>query len=170
MIPVIAEAAERIVNGYEKQIRVVGKSSSRMVVGKKNEARADVLISEILSSDLLAEDALNTFEDADARLLRPERQVIPRAATAVGCLVENELLSQYAFVGEVAGFDVSALSALSAQRLPVHGTMTSWRRLSRDVDLLRIDLTSAKHGAEMRKLPPGAAGRHRGRHRPVDEP
>ncbi|MGA9090997.1 MAG: hypothetical protein WB420_18040, partial [Bradyrhizobium sp.] len=45
--------------------------------------------SEILSSDLLAEDGLNTFEDAHARLLRPGATVIPRAATAVGCLLER---------------------------------------------------------------------------------
>lgn len=65
-----------------------------MVVGKEIEARADILISEILSSDLLAEDGLNTFEDAHARLLRPGATVIPRAATAVGCLVESEVLSE----------------------------------------------------------------------------
>lgn len=154
-VPVIAEAAERIValNGYEQQIRVVGKSSSQMVVGKEIEARADILISETLSSDLLAEDVLNTFEDAHARLLRPGATVIPRAATAVGCLVESDVLSEYAFVGEVSGFDLSPFGALSAQRLPVHGTMTSWRRLSPDVDLLRIDLTAGEHGTEIRKLP-----------------
>ncbi len=154
-VPVIAETAQRIValNGYERQIRVVNMSSSRMVVGKEIEARADILISEILSSDLLAEDVLNTFEDAHARLLRPGATVIPRAATAVGCLVESDVLSEHAFVGEVSGFDVSPFGALSAQRLPVHGTMTSWRRLSPDVDLLRIDLTAREHGAEIRKLP-----------------
>jgi predicted RNA methylase len=153
-VPVIAETAARIValNGYEKQIRVVNESSSQMVVGKDLEARADVLISEILSSDLLAEDVLNTFEDAHARLLRPGATIIPRAATAVGCLVESDVLSKHAFVAEVSGFDVSPFGALSAQRLPVHGTMTSWRRLSPDIDLLRIDLTAREHGAEMRKL------------------
>ena len=154
-VPVIAEAAERIValNGYEKQIRVVNTSSSQMIVGREIEARADILISEILSSDLLAEDVLNTFEDAHARLLRPGATVIPRAATAVGCLVESAVLSGHAFVGKVSGFDVSPFGALSAQRLPVHGTMTSWRRLSPDVDLLRIDLTAGEYGAEIRKIP-----------------
>jgi predicted RNA methylase len=153
-VPVIAETAERIValNGYERQIRIVNKSSNQIVVGQDMEARADILISEILSSDLLAEDVLSTFEDAHARLLRPGATVIPRAATAVGCLVESDVLSQYAFVKDVAGFDVSPFSALSAQRLPVHGTMTSWRRLSRDVDLLRIDLAAKEHGTEIRKL------------------
>ena len=154
-VPVIAETAERIVaiNGYEKQIRIVNKSSRQLVVGEDIEAPADILISEILSSDLLAENILTTFEDAHARLLRKDATVIPRAATAVGCLVESEVLSESAFVGVVSGFDVSPFNALSAQRLPLHGMMTSWRRLSPDVDLLTIDLTARQHQTEIRKLP-----------------
>ena len=154
-VPVIAETAARIIalNGYERQIRVVNKSSSRMVVGQDIEARADILISEILSSDLLAEDVLSTFEDAHARLLREGATIVPRAATAVGCLVDSNALSEYAFVGHVSGFDISPFGALAAQRLPVHGTMTSWRRLSGDIDLLRIDLSAREHVAEIRRQP-----------------
>jgi len=154
-VPVIAATAERIValNGYQEQIRVVNKSSTQIAVGKDIEARADILISEILSSDLLAEDVLSTFEDAHARLLRKGATIVPRAATAVGCVVESDVLSEYAFVGQVSGFDVSPFGALAAQRLPVHGTMTSWRRLSGDVDLLRIDLSAREHVSVIRQLP-----------------
>jgi predicted RNA methylase len=154
-VPIIAETAERIIalNGYESQIRVVNKGSSELAVGKDIAARADILISEILSSDLLAENVLSTFEDAHARLLRDGATIVPRAATAVGCLVESAALSEYAFVGHVSGFDVSPFGALAAQRLPVHGTMTSWRRLSGDIDLLRVDLSAREHAAEIRMLP-----------------
>ena len=154
-VPVIAETAQRVItlNGYEGQIRVVNKNSGQIVVGKDIETRADILISEILSSDLLAENVLSTFEDAHARLLREGATIVPRAATAVGCLAESEALSGYAFVGHVSGFDVSPFGALAAQRLPVHGAMTSWRRLSGDIDLLRIDLSAREHPAEIRKIP-----------------
>jgi len=153
-VPVIAETAERIIaaNGYQGQISVVNKGSNQIVVGQDIDARADILISEILSSDLLAEDVLATFEDAHARLLRSGATIIPRAATAVGCLVESEILSGYAFVGEVSGFDISPFGPLAAQRLPVHGTMTSWCRLSADIDLLRIDLCAREHVSQIRKL------------------
>jgi type II protein arginine methyltransferase len=66
--------------------------------------------------------------------------------------VESEVLSGYAFVGDVCGFDISPFRTLAAQRLPVHGTMTSWRRLSGDIDLLRIDLCAREHVAETRRL------------------
>ena len=153
-VPVIAETAERIValNGYEKQIRIVNKSSDQLVIGEDLEERADILISEILSSDLLAEDVLSAFEDAHARLLRQGATIIPRAATAVGCLVESDILANYAFVDHVSGFDVSPFNALSTQHLPVHGTMTSWRRLSQDTDLVRIDLTEKEHKTGTHRL------------------
>jgi|SRR5579859_7022257 len=153
-VPVIAATAERIValNGYQEQIHVVNKSSTQLVVGKDLAAPADILISEILSSDLMAEDVLSTFEDAHARLLRKGATIVPRAATAVGCVVESDVLSDYAFVGQVSGFDISPFGALAAQRLPVHGSMTAWRRLSGDVDLLKIDLSSQEHVSAIRQL------------------
>jgi type II protein arginine methyltransferase len=152
-VPIIAEAAERIValNGLEGAIRVIDKASSDLTVGGDLKDRADILVSEIISSDLLAENVLDTFQDAHLRLLREGATVIPRAATAVGCLVESEVLDKYATVSAVSGFDVSPFTELAPSRLPVHGIMTSWRRLSDDFDLVRIDLTESKHEAVMKE-------------------
>jgi type II protein arginine methyltransferase len=148
-VPIIAETAERIValNGLEREIRVIKKASNDLAVGEDLDDRADILVSEIISSDLLAENVLDTFQDAHLRLLREGATVIPRAATAVGCLVESEVLDKYAAVSVVSGFDVSPFTELAPSRLPVHGIMTSWRRLSDDFDLVRIDLTERKHQA-----------------------
>jgi SAM-dependent methyltransferase len=148
-VPIIAETAERIValNGLEREIRVIKKASNDLAVGEDLDDRADILVSEIISSDLLAENVLDTFQDAHLRLLREGATVIPRAATAVGCLVESEVLDKYAAVSVVSGFDVSPFTELAPSRLPVHGVMTSWRRLSDDFDLVRIDLTESKHQA-----------------------
>lgn len=148
-VPIIAEAAERIValNGLDGAIRVIGKASTELAVGQDLEGPADILVSEIISSDLLAENVLDTFQDAHVRLLRKGATVIPRAATAVGCLVESDVLDKYAAVNIVSGFDVSPFAELAPSRLPVHGIMTSWRRLSDDFDLVRIDLTKHKHHA-----------------------
>lgn len=153
-VPAIAELAKQIVvlNRFDDRVRVVGKDSSQLELGKDIDGPVDVLISEIISSDLLAENVLDTFQDAHSRLLRKNATVIPRAATAVGCLIESAVLSKYTSVGDVSGFDVSPFAELSPLRLPVHGTMTSWRRLSHDFDLVRIDLALAKHEPELRKV------------------
>ncbi len=153
-VPVLAETAERIValNGYEAHIRVIQKNSQDVRIGEDMGGRADILISEILSCDLLGEKVLDTFEDAHARLIHERASVIPRSATAVGCLVASETLARYAFATESSGFDVSPFAALAPQHLPIHGTMTNWQRLSADFDLVSLDLTAKTHPADLRKL------------------
>ncbi|WP_017664637.1 50S ribosomal protein L11 methyltransferase [Porphyrobacter sp. AAP82] len=154
MVPVIAETARRIIadNGYAGRIAVHTAASSALEVGEHLDGRADILVSEILSSDLLTERVIDTFEDAHARLLKPDAIIIPRAAAAIGCLVESAVLADYVFVGTVSGFDVSRFGALAAQKLPIHGTMTDWKRLSGDVELLRIDLTRKSHPGDVQLL------------------
>jgi type II protein arginine methyltransferase len=154
MVPVIAEMAREIIayNGYSDRITVHTAPSTGIAVGEHLDERADILVSEILSSDLLTEKVIDTFEDAHARLLKPDAIVIPRAASAIGCLVESRVLTDYVFVDKVSGFDVSRFGALAAQKLPIHGTMTDWKRLSHDVELLRIDLTRKAHPAELQML------------------
>ena len=58
---------------------------------------AQILVSEILSSDLLTEKVLDTFEDAHRRLLAPDALVIPRAATAMGASATEYMGSLTAF-------------------------------------------------------------------------
>ena len=151
MVPVIAATAREIIahNGYANRIAIHTMPSTELRVGEHLDARANILVSEILSSDLLTERVIDTFEDAHARLLTPDAAIIPRAASAIGCLVESAVLSDYVFVDQVSGFDVSPFAALAAQKLPIHGTMTDWKRLSADVELLRVDLTRKLHKADI---------------------
>lgn len=154
MSPVIADTARAIIadNGLADQIAVHTAPSGQLEVGTHMEARADILVSEILSSDLLAESVLDTFEDAYERLISRDAIVIPRAASAMGCLVESPVLADYVFVDEVSGFDVSRFGALAPAKLPIHGTMTAWKRLSSDVELVHLDLTKPKHRSALREL------------------
>lgn len=153
-VPTIARVAQEIVaeNGYAEQITVIGSSSTGLSVGEDIPAKADILISEILSSDLLAEDVLSTFEDARRRLIAEDAIVIPKAATAMGCLVASETLAAYSHVKMASGFDVSRFNSLAPLRLPIHGTMTEWSRLSNDFEIASLDLTSAAHEPELRAV------------------
>jgi type II protein arginine methyltransferase len=154
MVPVIADTARAIIadNGYGNRVTLHTAPSTALAIGEHLAERADILVSEILSSDLLTEKVIDTFEDAHERLLKPDAIVIPRAASAIGCLVESRVLADYVFVNRVSGFDVSRFGALAAQKLPIHGTMTDWKRLSHDIELLRIDLTRKAHPADLKTL------------------
>lgn len=154
MVPIIADMARQIIadNGYSDSITVHTAPSTELRVGEHLDERADILVSEILSSDLLTEHVIDTFEDAHARLLKPDAIVIPRAASAIGCLVESQVLADYVFVDQVSGFDISRFGALASPKLPIHGTMTDWKRLSDDVELVHIDLTRTQHQSDLHLL------------------
>lgn len=154
MVPIIADMARQIIadNGYADRITVHTAPSTELRVGEHLDERADILVSEILSSDLLTEHVIDTFEDAHARLLKPDAIVIPRAASAIGCLVESQVLADYVFVDQVSGFDISRFGALASPKLPIHGTMTDWKRLSDDVELVHIDLTRTQHQSDLHLL------------------
>jgi type II protein arginine methyltransferase len=154
MVPIIADMARQIIadNGYSDSITVHTAPSTELRVGEHLDERADILVSEILSSDLLTEHVIDTFEDAHARLLKPDAIVIPRAASAIGCLVESQVLADYVFVDQVSGFDISRFGALASPKLPIHGTMTDWKRLSDDVELVHIDLTRTQHHSDLHLL------------------
>jgi tetratricopeptide (TPR) repeat protein len=153
-VPVIARTAEAIIadNGYSDRIKLVAKPSTALSVGKDLETKADILISEILSSDLLAENVLSTFEDARRRLIADDAIIIPQAAAAFGCLVASDTLSAYSNVRHVSGFDVSRFNTLAPIRLPVHGTMSGWTRLSGDFEIASLDLTLHSHEAKRRSI------------------
>jgi len=154
MVPIIADMARKIIadNGYSDRITVHIAPSTELRVCEHLDERADILVSEILSSDLLTEHVIDTFEDAHARLLKPDAIVIPRAASAIGCLVESQVLADYVFVDQVSGFDISRFGALASPKLPIHGTMTDWKRLSDDVELVHIDLTRTQHQSDLHLL------------------
>jgi type II protein arginine methyltransferase len=153
-VPIIADMARTIVaeNGYDDRVTVHAKLSTELEVGQELDERADILVSEILSSDLLTEMVCDTFEDAHARLLKEDAIVIPRAASAIGCLVESPVLDDYVFVDRISGFNVSRFSQFAAMKLPIHGTMTDWTRLSADVELVRVDLMQKRHESELHTL------------------
>lgn len=154
MVPIIADMARAIIadNGYGDRIAVHTAPSTQLQVRTHLDARADILVSEILSSDLLTEHVIDTFEDAHARLLKPDAIIIPRGASAIGCLVESQVLADYVFVNQVSGFDLSRFGALAAPKLPIHGTMTDWTRLSGDVELVHINLTRSRHQSDLHRL------------------
>ena len=65
----IAEAAKRIIatNGYSDRIEVINKKSTELNVGKDLEKKADLIISEILSSEFVGEGVQTSLLDANQR-------------------------------------------------------------------------------------------------------
>ncbi|KAK6935187.1 hypothetical protein RJ641_035342 [Dillenia turbinata] len=79
-------------NGMERKINVINKRSDELKVGVDITSRADILVSEILDSELLGEGLIPTLQHAHDTLLVENPKTVPCRATTYGQLVESEYL------------------------------------------------------------------------------
>ncbi|GAA0168249.1 protein modifying enzyme [Lithospermum erythrorhizon] len=79
-------------NNMERHIRIFNKRSDEVEVGVDVPSLADVLVSEILDSELLGEGLIPTLQHAHEKLLVENPLTVPYRATVFGQLVENTYL------------------------------------------------------------------------------
>ena len=114
VVPEIAEVARSIVadNGFTPQVTVVSKISTKMEVGQDMDQRADLLVSELLSSEFLNECVLSSIEDAKHRLLKPGARIIPARGAIQFALFGGDDIAANVRVDQVYGFDLSKFNSL----------------------------------------------------------
>lgn len=113
MKPAIADAAAEIVaaNGYSDRVRVVAKRSTDIDPDADMGGPADLLVSEIISNNMLGQDPLTIVEDAAARLLKPGAAMIPASGQVMVALAHWAGLAERR-MARVAGFDMAAFNRL----------------------------------------------------------
>jgi len=116
---VIADAAKKIIesNGYGEKISVVNKMSTDLVVGEDLLQRADLIISEVLSAELVGEGVRTTLFDANKRLLKKNGTMIPQSGRIIISLIGNSPEVFHATsVASVHGFDLSRFNQISQNK------------------------------------------------------
>lgn len=143
MAPAVAAAAADIVaaNGLSDRVTVIARRSDALDAAADLGGRADVLVSEILSSELLSEGVLPSVEDACARLLKPGGTVIPRAGSLRCALVGGTFLENHFDTDVIKGFQVRRFRRLVARRAYLQAGAADCTRLSAVFEPFRFDLT-----------------------------
>ncbi|KAK9309305.1 hypothetical protein QLX08_001042 [Tetragonisca angustula] len=89
----MAKCAIRIIqeNGFENNIKLIHKRSTRMFIGKDGDMikKANILVTEVFDTELIGEGALFTFRHAHENLLEENSIVIPHTATIWVQVVES---------------------------------------------------------------------------------
>jgi type II protein arginine methyltransferase len=147
MTPAIAKQAAEIVaqNGYADRVRVVAKHSHQLDAETDLGGRADILVSEIIGSNLLGEFVLSAHEHAVRHLLRPQARVIPaRGAVRVALAHDaHEPLD----LTNIAGFDLSAFAALARPVRHIRFSDPELTLRGEAADLFVFDFASAQYCA-----------------------
>ncbi|KAM5572881.1 protein arginine N-methyltransferase 1.6 [Rosa sericea] len=79
-------------NDMERQIKLINKRSDELELGVDINSRAQVLVSEILDSELLGEGLIPSLQHAHDMLLVESPETVPFRATTYGQLVESTFL------------------------------------------------------------------------------
>ncbi len=145
--PIIADTATEIValNGLQDRIRVVAKRSTELrPETDMDNAKADLIVSEILDAGLLGEGVLATLRDALARLAAPAARVIPgRAEMFIQAIALPGLRPAYP-VRQISGFDLSPFDRF--RNRAGHATQrldhVDYRALSAPLQVARIDFAA----------------------------
>ena len=142
MNPAIAEAASKVIaaNGYADRIRILGKHSADLDLQADLGGPVDVLVSEIVSNNMLAEGVLPVMEKA-VRLLKPGGQIIP-ARGSVRVALAHYPGADKRRMGTVDGFDLSAFNQIAPKNVRIKWQDRNVTLLSDVADLFTFDFTS----------------------------
>jgi type II protein arginine methyltransferase len=153
-VGLIAETAKQIVkrNQFQDQVTVLAKPSHAVEIGKDLPEKADILVHEIFSSELLGEHVLPAIEDAKRRLLKPDGQVMPARASIMIALVTGEELGKNLHVTESFGFDLRPFNAIHPRKRPLYREDLSPVLMSADVEAFRFDFARDSEFPAERKL------------------
>jgi tetratricopeptide (TPR) repeat protein len=144
---VIAEVAQQIVadNGYERLVTVIPKRSGDIIVGEDFPERADILVSEILSSELLGENVLPSIEDAKRRFLKPGGTIIPAKASIMISLFGGSDVGKHFVVDDAYGFNLQRFNTITLKKLIVSRSDLNIELLTDDIAVFDFDFTSHSH-------------------------
>ncbi len=117
-VPLIAETASQIIkdNHFENTIKVIAKKSTDIEVGKDLPAQADILVSEIFSSELLGEHVLPSLEDTKRRILKPQGKVIPAAGSMMIGLFTGDDIYRNLQVENAFGFNLQGFNKIVSNK------------------------------------------------------
>ncbi|KNC75168.1 hypothetical protein SARC_12301 [Sphaeroforma arctica JP610] len=120
--PMVRVAREVVkTSNFADRIKIIHKRSDEVDIGEDDEdlpARADLLVAELLDTELLGEAVLGSHRDAAKRLLKPNAPHVPCGATIYAQLVQSERLW--------AGHKLSGLPGLRTESKRCRGLPQAW--------------------------------------------
>ena len=139
-MPAVAEAAREIVslNGFDDRVGVIAKRSTELDPADDMGGRADMLVSEIVSNNLLGQNILPVVAHAVQALLKPGARIIP-ARGIVRVALANDPRIDRRRMDVIDGFDLSPFNRLADLCYPQKRGDPELRLLSAPADLFDFD-------------------------------
>jgi hypothetical protein len=145
-VPLIATTAQQIItdNGFDN-IKVIAKKSTEIEIGSDVGAKADILVSEIFSSEMLGEHVLPSLEDAKQRLLKPNGKVIPAAGSIMVGLFTGEDIRRNLLVDDAFGLNLQGFNRIVSKKRMIARNDLGIQLLSDGIAAFDFDFEGDNH-------------------------
>lgn len=157
--PAVAAAARDVIaaNGLADRIRVIN-SHSTALDSDSIGGRADILVSEIVSNDLLSESALPAHEHAVPALLKPGAKVIPARGRVRVALAEDLRPPPVSARDASGGFDLTHFNRLARPYREIAVDSAHLALRSEPGDLFGFDFAAPPWPSARAELPLASTG------------
>jgi protein arginine N-methyltransferase 7 len=143
--PLVAELARDIVarNGFQKQIKVITKTSLELQLGADLKQRAEVLFCDNFADNLFGFRPLQSIADARKRLLKPNAIILPAAVSARVALGDWKSYERCYQMDQSCGFDVTLLADCVCADIDLSIGDPGIDLISEDQQVFRFDFSAS---------------------------
>ena len=140
----MANIATKIItdNNLAKKINVIQKKSNDIKVGKDIDKPADILVSEIFSSNLLSEGVLPSIEDAKSRLISKNAKIIPEYASIMISLFGGDDIGKNIYTEKFKNIKLKKFNSIIAKKHILHRQDLKIDLMSKAFEAFRFDFVN----------------------------
>ena len=141
---IMAYIATKIIaeNNLDKKINVIQKKSIDIKVGKDIDKSADILMSEIFSSNLLSEGALSSLEDAKKRLISKNAKIIPEYGSIMISLFGGDDIGKNIYTEKFENIKLKKFNSIIAKKHILHRQDLKIDLMSNAFEAFRFDFVN----------------------------
>ncbi|KAH8298510.1 hypothetical protein KR044_008953 [Drosophila immigrans] len=160
----MANCAERILTANAAaQVRLIRKRSTDIEIGVDMPQRANLLVAELLDTELIGEGAISIYNHAHDQLLTEDAVCIPARATCYAQVAQSPLASQWNSLKILANLDGDILLRPPAELAQCSGEAAlhdvqlsqlpsgSFRALSKPAEIFKFDFQRKQKREEQRE-------------------
>mgnify|MGYP001132347047 FL=1 len=144
MNSIMANTAIKVIadNNLSEKITVIQKKSNDIKVGKDINKPADVLVSEIFSSELLGEGVLPSLEDAKQRLISKNAKIIPEYGSIMISLFGGDDIGKNIYTEKFENIKLKKFNSIIAKKYILHRQDLKINLMSNTFEAFRFDFVN----------------------------
>ena len=141
---IMANTATKIIsdNNLSKKINVIRKKSNAIKVGEDINKPADVLVSEIFSSNLLSEEVLSSLEDAKKRLISKNAKIIPECGSIMISLFGGDDIGKNIYTEKFENIKLKKFNTIIPKKHNLHRQDLKIDLMSNAFEAFRFDFVN----------------------------